>query len=194
MKLYLIRHGRTEANIRHLYCGSQDLPLLEGETERLKRLAAGLPRAERFYISGMRRTLQTLKALYGDVAYEVIPELKETCFGIFEMTSYEENKEKPEYIEYISGDFLGNVPPCGESFLQMKARSLAGIAKVLQEETDCAVVTHGGNITALMGSWFPEKCQGNWSINDFIPEPGSGYAVEFDKGVPVRYGEFLQIF
>ena len=27
MIIYLIRHGKTEANERHLYCGSTDLPL-----------------------------------------------------------------------------------------------------------------------------------------------------------------------
>ena len=27
MKILLLRHGLTEANERHLYCGSTDLPL-----------------------------------------------------------------------------------------------------------------------------------------------------------------------
>ena len=27
MRIYLIRHGKTEANERRLYCGSTDLPL-----------------------------------------------------------------------------------------------------------------------------------------------------------------------
>lgn len=26
-RLYLIRHGNTEANLQHRYCGSTDLPL-----------------------------------------------------------------------------------------------------------------------------------------------------------------------
>ena len=29
MSIYLIRHGKTEANEKHLYCGSTDLPLSE---------------------------------------------------------------------------------------------------------------------------------------------------------------------
>ena len=29
MTIYLIRHGKTEANEKHLYCGSTDLPLSE---------------------------------------------------------------------------------------------------------------------------------------------------------------------
>jgi len=30
MKLILIRHGKTEANEKHLYCGSTDIPLSDG--------------------------------------------------------------------------------------------------------------------------------------------------------------------
>ena len=38
MKLILIRHGKTEANEEHLYCGSTDLPLSEfGKAELMER-------------------------------------------------------------------------------------------------------------------------------------------------------------
>lgn len=38
MKLYLIRHGKTEANERHLYCGSTDLPLSNAGIRELQGL------------------------------------------------------------------------------------------------------------------------------------------------------------
>ena len=38
MTIYLIRHGRTEANDRHLYCGSTDLPLSREGAEELRTL------------------------------------------------------------------------------------------------------------------------------------------------------------
>ena len=38
--VYLIRHGRTEANEKHLYCGSSDLPLSVSGAEELKKLTA----------------------------------------------------------------------------------------------------------------------------------------------------------
>ena len=38
MKLYLIRHGKTMANEKHLYCGSTNLPLSEKGIEELQNL------------------------------------------------------------------------------------------------------------------------------------------------------------
>ena len=38
MTIYLIRHGKTEANEKHLYCGSTDLPLSEAGKEELCKL------------------------------------------------------------------------------------------------------------------------------------------------------------
>ena len=38
MTIYLIRHGKTEANELHLYCGSTDLPLSQSGREELRRI------------------------------------------------------------------------------------------------------------------------------------------------------------
>ena len=39
MTIYLIRHGRTEANEKWLYCGWTDLPLSDGGRAQLRELA-----------------------------------------------------------------------------------------------------------------------------------------------------------
>ena len=72
----LIRHGRTEANEKWLYCGSTDLSLSDAGREELLALrreadypaAAGL----RFATSGMRRTEETLAPLFGDSEPEAL--------------------------------------------------------------------------------------------------------------------------
>ena len=38
MTIYLIRHGKTKANERRLYCGSTDLPLSLVGREELSRI------------------------------------------------------------------------------------------------------------------------------------------------------------
>lgn len=55
MKLTLIRHGLTEGNIRRLYYGAMDLPLLPDGIEALHALrdGGGYPEAERYFTSGM---------------------------------------------------------------------------------------------------------------------------------------------
>ena len=46
-------------------------------------------------------------------------------FGIFEMHSYEELKDTPEYQAWHSGDNEASVSPKGESGVQMKKHVLA---------------------------------------------------------------------
>ena len=44
--IYLIRHGKTQANLCHLYCGSTDLPLSQQGIDQLRTLHYHLPRAD----------------------------------------------------------------------------------------------------------------------------------------------------
>ena len=67
MKIVLLRHGLTEANEKHLYCGSTDLPLSPAGRAALRRLEMPAP-GTRFISSGMRRCNETLEALFGAVA------------------------------------------------------------------------------------------------------------------------------
>ena len=108
MRLYLIRHGLTEANLRCLYYGATDLPLCgEGIQGILTAKARGRypDRAGlRLYTSGLLRTEQTLSLIYGDVSHEALPAWAEMDFGTFEMKSYEELKNNPDYISWIEDE------------------------------------------------------------------------------------------
>ena len=55
MKLTLIRHGLTEGNIRRLYYGAMDLPLLPDGIEALHALrdGGGYPEAERYFTANV---------------------------------------------------------------------------------------------------------------------------------------------
>jgi broad specificity phosphatase PhoE len=125
MKLYLIRHGQTEANARNLYYGSSDLPLTEsGVKGILERVNRGIyPPAQglRRITSGLIRAQQTYKLIYDGLDYEVEPDFNEMDFGDFEMHSYEELKTWPSYVQWIS-DYFKNRCPNGESVEDMRAR------------------------------------------------------------------------
>ena len=88
-RLVLLRHGRTEGTERHLYYGATDLPLLEDGVRELKDAARRgvypAPGGFSFVTTGMRRTTETLRAIYGDVPFSVLEDLLEVNFGIFEI-------------------------------------------------------------------------------------------------------------
>lgn len=166
--IYLIRHGKTEANEKHLYCGSTDLPLSDSGVAELTKLCYDVP-VRNFITSGMKRTEETLQILFGDVPHGQNPAFREVDFGTFEMLSFEELKDNPDYQAWISGDNEVNIPPHGESGSQMKARVLAAFAEV---PDNTVIITHGGVIAAIMESLFPDAGKNRY---EWQPRPGHGY-------------------
>ena len=183
MKLILIRHGRTEANERHLYCGSTDLPLSERGRRELQALrgAGVLPPLDgmRIITSGALRCRETLTELYGNLSHETEPDFREMDFGDFEMRSYEELRHDPAYIAWITGDNEANVTPGGESGDQMKARVFAALERVTRENRPTAVFTHGGVIAAIMDKLFPGEGKNRYQWQS---EPGRGYVIDTEAG------------
>ncbi len=174
MTIYLIRHGKTEANEKHLYCGSTDIGLSEKGKEALCKLEYRISDVRRI-TSGMRRTNETFKLLFGDVPFGIEPRFREVDFGIFEMHSYEQLKNTTLYQTWISGDNENNIPPWGESGAQMKKRVLEAFSE-LQEDT--LVITHGGVIATIMEHLFPEEGKNRYQ---WQPKPGYGYAISNGK-------------
>ena len=170
MTIYLIRHGKTEANEKRLYCGSTDLPLSNTGKEELRSVHYDIKNV-RFISSGMKRTNETLHILFGDVPYDVDQRFREVDFGIFEMRNYEELKDTLDYQAWLTGDNESNVPPHGESGLQMKKRVLAALSEIRE---DACIITHGGVIAAIMEQLFPDE---NKNRYEWQPQPGHGYAI-----------------
>lgn len=184
MILTLIRHGETEGNKKRLYYGSADLPLLDESFCALRRIAlsGGYPKAERYYTSGMLRAEQTFEAIYGTIAHTVVSELREMDFGDFEMRGYDELKNDPAYVKWITGDNEANICPNGESGVIVTKRAKKALDKIVGAGESAVVVTHGGVIGGVMLEYFPDM----GTRFDSTPQPGSGFMLEFQNGSAVR--------
>lgn len=178
MSIYLIRHGRTEANLHHLYCGSTDLPLTPEGIAELKKLRYSAPGCQ-FVTSGMLRTEQTLQTLFGDVPHRREPRLREIDFGSFEMLDYEALKDREDYQAWITGDNQANVAPGGESGIRMRLRVLEAFREI---SDNTVIITHGGPIAAIMSSLFPEE---NKNLYQWQPRPGQGYKITCGSYIPI---------
>lgn len=191
-RILLLRHGRTEANDRWLYCGSTDLPLSErGKAELLakKNRAQTVDLSDfQVYISPMLRARETLSLLWGVTGVEV-PGLREMDFGIFEMKSYEQLKDTEEFRRWCSGDNERNCCPGGESGEQMRERVLKAFRQLISEHDRLLLVFHGGPIAAVMEALFPREGKNRY---DWQPKNGSGYEVFIDADKAVCYNTFLE--
>ena len=168
MSIYLIRHGKTRANEDHLYCGSTDLPLSPAGQAELGELRYDIHPA-RFVTSGMRRTDETLKALFGNVPFTVDARFREV----------DTLKDDPAYQTWITGDNEANVPPQGESGVQMTRRVLAAFSE-LPDGT--ALICHGGVIAAIMAACFPAEGKHRYQ---WQPLNGHGYELSGDTYRPI---------
>ena len=176
MKLVLLRHGMTRANVRRLYCGSSDLPLCPEGRAALERLrdAVDYPDVRPLVkiTSGMRRSDETLELLFGVRPEQRNFQFRELDFGRFELHSYEDLRDDADYQAWI-GDRSGKVaPPGGESTLHFRARVFEAADALKQ---DALVVCHGGVIAALMERWFPQEER---NLYQWQPGFGLGYIVE----------------
>lgn len=182
MKLILIRHGKTEANEKHLYCGSTDISLSEGGRAELleKKKTTAYPNITGYRIltSGMKRCEETLSILYGNIPHKTNASFCEMDFGAFERRSYEEMKNDPDYIAWISGDNEANITPGGEGGNIMTARVIDGLHRLIEDGRDTLLVTHGGVIAAIMAYLFPEDGKNRY---EWQPKPGGGYVIDAPK-------------
>ena len=185
ISIYLVRHGRTEANDKRLYCGRTDLPLSEaGITELIMLKNEGIyPAADIFFTSGLLRAEQTVDIIYGDVKRIAVPGIAEYNFGSFEMKSYEELKEQSDYQAWIS-DLSGDVAcPGGESRRGAEKRIMEGYAFILNiilnecraGSRSVFISCHGGTITSVMERLMP----GIKNFYEWQPKPGRGYALNY---------------
>ncbi len=187
--VYLIRHGITEGNVKHLYYGSTDLPLTEDGIKAIKeRKAAGIyPSCNGFELitSALIRTKQTLFEIYGDVPYISDLRLNEVDFGEFEMYTYDELKDREDYQQWISGDNWSNICPGGESGEIMLKRALSAMNEYSLK--NCIIVCHGGIISSLMNHYFPNDPEKE-NFYMWQPKPCEGYCIHFDdKRAPLDY-------
>ncbi|MCR4747350.1 MAG: histidine phosphatase family protein [Clostridiales bacterium] len=176
MKLILIRHGMTEANEKRLYCGVTDIRLSEKGKKQLSEKKTDIKAGDyRIITSGKHRCEETLKILFGELPHETDPAFCEMNFGSFEMESYDSLKDTDDYQLWLSGDNEANRTPGGESGLDLVRRVTAALDRILEEDRDTLIVTHGGVIAAIMTTLFPEE---NKNRYEWQSPPGGGYIID----------------
>lgn len=193
--LYMIRHSLTQGNERHLYYGTTDIPLTENGRKLCESLrgAFHLEEGTVFAHTGMRRTEETLRLLFGTSGTRVYPELREMDMGRIEMLSYEDVKDDADFRAWCD-DATGNMPMPGgtESVNGYRARVLKGLRVLLADDTaeQLMLVCHGGTVGHGMHMLFGgEKPY----FFDWIPKACEGFAVDVEDGIPVRYRKIPDI-
>lgn len=179
LKIHLIRHGMTDANLLGQYIGCRtDMPLSPQGVEELRLLRENMdyPIIERLYSSPMMRCKQTAGILYPDNTVNVVDKLREYDFGDFEGKTAGQLEGYPTFNDWTSGKI--SAPPGGESNEDFIKRVCVGLNEVVCDMlerglSNAAVIMHGGAIMMLLGATaVPRRRPIEWTS-----ENGRGYSL-----------------
>jgi alpha-ribazole phosphatase len=183
LKIHLIRHGMTPGNALSRYIGSTDEPLSEEGRALLKKKRPD-QKPDILFVSPLLRCRQSAEILFPGMEMQVIPDLAEFDFGIFENKNYQELSGSMEYQAWVDS-FCEAPVPGGESMASFKTRILRGFDQVIEicrdlggisSDLSIALVVHGGTIMSLMEAYAEEK-RGYY---DWHVANGEGYSVDLD--------------
>ncbi|HJD26799.1 MAG TPA: histidine phosphatase family protein [Candidatus Blautia intestinipullorum] len=179
IKIWLIRHGMTEGNLKGRYIGRTDEHLCQEGKKALSELSYPVP--DGLFISPMIRCRETAEILFPGKKFRIMDQLSETDFGDFENKNYRELAGNPDYQAWI--DSGGNLPfPGGESREAFRERTLEGVQKVIaicsrENLQSAALIVHGGTIMTLMEAWGrPKRDFYSWHVKN-----GHCYMTETDE-------------
>ncbi len=177
MALYMIRHGETEWNVRHVLQGTADIPLNYNGKRQAEALAEEIRaqglKFDRIYVSPLERARETARITTGVPEEDMIiePRLIEIEFGPLEGEPYE--LRNPEAAANLPENLFNfgfypqfYVPPEGaESFQDVIRRTGAFLQELLptiRPDENVLLVSHGG---ALHGVLY--NLQGKTDLQDF---------------------------
>ena len=186
MKLWLVRHGETEANVAGLYSGHAPTALTERGIRQAQTLGKRLQAVpfQRAFCSELERTQRTASLLLGDrnVPLQSFAALNEMFFGDWEMRHHRDlQQEDAENYAAWCADWQHAAPTNGEGF-QAFAERVRGFTVTLSQfrELDhLLIVGHQGVLSLLVAQllnmpdsamWhFPIE-HGAWSLVDLQPD------------------------
>ena len=150
MKIYLVRHGQSEGNVRELWYGSSDLPLTDLGRQQAREAGEKL-RDVTFaicYASPLIRALDTAKLVMEGRSepMHIVPDLREQHMGLFEPKTVQEIRaEDPAFFRALMADWIHLTPPEGEPFDTGLAPRVARVLdELVARGEDCLIVAHNG--------------------------------------------------
>ena len=165
MRVYLLRHGATEATAEGRYSGRLDTPLSPAGRQALHRAAFS---PQYVYVSPLRRAVETAALWFPEAKQIPVPELREMDFGIFEGRTWRELSDNAAYRAWVDSGCQAPIPG-GDSKAVFCARVCNAVAALLDWEaarqTDTVVVAHGGTLMAALECFgLPRRAYFDWRV------------------------------
>lgn len=180
MRLWLVRHGETDANVAGVFCGHAPAVLTTRGIEQARTLNSLLQGVafDQVLCSELERARHTARLVLdgADVPVETTPLLNEMFFGDWEMRHHRDLAvEDVENWAAWCADWENTVPPAGEGFQAFSARVSEFLAQLTKhnDRENVLLVSHQGVLSLLIALllkmptaalWHFHLDQGCWSL------------------------------
>lgn len=186
MRLWLVRHGETEANVAGLYSGHAPTPLTPrgiAQAQTLRTLLAEVP-FDQVLCSALERAQHTARLVLEsrDIPLQTLPLLNEMFFGDWEMRHHRDLSVE-DAVNYAAWcqDWQNAVPTNGEGFQQFSQRvqQVINALDAYQHHSNVLIVSHQGVLSLLIASLLNMPAASLWN---FRVEQGAWSALDFSEG------------
>lgn len=147
MKIYWVRHGKTQQNEKNNYYGKLDVRLAPEGVREIKEIQTNFNDCINVYTSPAARAIETAGILFSNVYFKADARLLERNMGIFEGMNYGEiGKKYPHECKMWDENWQDYCIPEGESARMQYERVVSFIKELEALGEDAIAVCHAGTI------------------------------------------------
>ena len=197
-RIYLVRHGATELTAEDRFAGATEVPLSDEGRTQVAALARRLrcDTLDAVYASPMHRTMETARIIAAPHGLTPLaePALREIDYGHWEGHTRDEVESAwaNEYSAWEE-DPLTMAPAGGESGIDVLARALPVMRRIVQAHRHCSVlvVSHKGTNRLLLSSLLGFDARG---YRDRLDQSPAGLSIlDFATDVRARLRLFNDV-
>lgn len=166
MKLYIVRHCQTEANVNHLFNGRNERDLTEFGVEQANSLADRMKTIsiDLIFSSPLKRAIHTASILnINNVEIITDDRLLERDYGIFTLKSVDLIKDRRSKLYDLENNEIKEI----ESYKSIYDRVVNFIEEIKEKYADknILIVTHGDVVVAIQEyinkkeETYPKTCE-----------------------------------
>ena len=186
MKVYLVRHGRTEWNRDKKFQGQKNSPLLKEGKEQARLLGRTLRDTpfKACYCSPLPRTKETAALLNLSVDFQLEEAFMEINLGSLEGKEFGVMTPdlKPVIEQFWHHPHTFNKELTGgEDLNDIRDRSVGRLEELIQEhEEDILIVSHGALLKSIVNHYLNKPLKDFWAPP--MLQPASLTVLNFEKG------------
>lgn len=181
MKVFWVRHGKTEMNTGKRYYSKIDARLTQEGIQEIKEIITDFDGCSNVYTSSSARAVETASLLFRGLYFKTDIRLQERNMGIFEGKSYETiKKEYPKVCRAWKADWKNYKLPEGESAMMQYERTKSFVKELEGLGEDAVVIAHATTIRMALAYMLGEDLDLFWR---FKIDTGIVVATVWENGV-----------